>query len=75
MISRPPSSIKRAVSTLVNGIKPNDHLMLVFTDLNNFKLVNDVYGHIMGDKILRAFADCLMKEKPGQRQPLPVWWG
>jgi len=55
---------KESCLNLVNGIKPNDHLMLVFTDLNNFKLVNDVYGHIMGDKILRAFADCLMKEKP-----------
>jgi diguanylate cyclase (GGDEF)-like protein len=55
---------KESCLTLVNAIKPNDRLVLVFADLSNFKLVNDVYGHIMGDKILRAFADCLMKEKP-----------
>ena len=55
---------KEACLSLINTIEPQQKVMVVFTDLNNFKLVNDVYGHIMGDKILRAFADCLMKDKP-----------
>ena len=35
--------------------------MLLMIDLDSFKLVNDLYGHDMGDKILIRFAE-LMKE-------------
>jgi len=40
----------------------NDDGYLVFIDLNNFKHINDNYGHIMGDMVLKYLSNYLQKE-------------
>lgn len=33
----------------------------LFFDLDSFKQINDKYGHLFGDKILRIYGDCLLE--------------
>ncbi|NNJ30580.1 diguanylate cyclase [Lacrimispora defluvii] len=36
-------------------------LSLLFVDIDDFKSINDLYGHIVGDKVLEALAACVRK--------------
>ncbi|HEX2187568.1 MAG TPA: GGDEF domain-containing protein, partial [Longimicrobiaceae bacterium] len=42
-----------------------DPLSLVMVDLDGFKAINDEYGHLEGDRILRLVAECLREEIRG----------
>lgn len=46
---------------IYNNVKPNDDVYIVMMDVDNFKLINDNYGHVEGDKALIFVAKTLEK--------------
>jgi diguanylate cyclase (GGDEF)-like protein len=38
---------------------------LLIIDMDNFKVINDTHGHLTGDDVLKAVADCLAEEMRG----------
>ena len=50
---------KASVEREIADICKNTQGVLMMIDLDSFKLVNDIYGHGMGDKILIRFAEIL----------------
>ncbi|CAH0991308.1 hypothetical protein SIN8267_01411 [Sinobacterium norvegicum] len=49
----------RIVEAMEKSKLTNSKMALVFMDLNKFKPINDVYGHVVGDKVLHAIAQRL----------------
>jgi diguanylate cyclase (GGDEF)-like protein len=47
---------------LARADREHEPAALLIVDMDNFKLVNDTHGHIAGDAVLRAVADCLVHE-------------
>lgn len=55
------NALEKHLGTLLNASTPAGPFAVVFIDLNNFKPVNDNYGHYTGDKVLEIIAQRLVE--------------
>ena len=49
----------RFKQAIANAQRRHDRLAVLYVDLNDFKLLNDTYGHAIGDQALKRAAECM----------------
>lgn len=57
--------MENAESMFAEAARSNESVAIIYIDLNSLKRVNDSFGHVMGDAVLRAFADRLVQTVDG----------
>jgi len=54
--------MQRLEEEVVLGLRENRPVSCLFIDIDHFKAFNDVYGHAVGDEVLRYVADIIKKQ-------------
>ena len=49
-------------SSIPNNVSPDNGITFAMIDVDNFKTVNDIHGHIAGDMVLKTIGAILLKE-------------
>lgn len=52
--------------SISNALRTGESLCLVLADLDHFKNVNDTFGHLVGDDVLKVFASMIRKNVKGR---------
>lgn len=52
--------------TLARGLSAGMETSLLILDIDHFKSINDRYGHVVGDEVLRRVIDCVRSEIRGE---------
>jgi diguanylate cyclase (GGDEF)-like protein len=58
------SFLDRLDELLARSVSTGQHHAVIFVDLDRFKLVNDSFGHLVGDQLLIQMSDRLLRSAP-----------
>lgn len=60
-----PTWEREAEAELSRAVRTHSAMAIALVDIDHFKAVNDTYGHLVGDRVLKALADALTGQLRG----------